>query len=70
MRDRARDEIEIVMRSSSPCPLIASLISLCLPLSSGKSVAWEDKIELAMHTGNVGSPFRKILSHVIRADDL
>ena len=25
---------------------------------------WEDKIELAMHTGNVGSPFRKRLALV------
>jgi len=33
-------------------------------VAAGKSVAWEDKVELAMHTGNVGSPFRKILSHV------
>ena len=27
-------------------------------------VRWEDKIELAMHTGNVGSPFRKHLAGV------
>ncbi len=27
-------------------------------------VRWEDKIELAMHTGNVGSPFRKRLAEV------
>jgi protein glucosyltransferase len=27
-------------------------------------VRWEDKIELAMHTGNVGSPFRKRLALV------
>jgi len=25
-------------------------------------VAWETKIELAMHTGNVGSPYRKRLA--------
>ena len=31
--------------------------------SGGESV-WDEKIELAMHTGNVGSPFRQILSKV------
>ena len=25
-------------------------------------VQWQDKIELAVHTGNVGSPFRKKLA--------
>ena len=25
---------------------------------------WEAKIELAMHTGNVGSPYRKVLARV------
>ena len=35
-------------------------------LAAGGSVRWEDKIELAMHTGNVGSPYRKILSEQAR----
>ena len=30
-------------------------------VKAGGSVEWSDKIELAMHTGNVGSPFRKVL---------
>ena len=29
-------------------------------------VRWEDKIELAMHTGNVGSPYRKKLAAVAK----
>jgi len=33
-------------------------------LEQSSHVRWEDKIELAMHTGNVGSPFRKRLSEV------
>ena len=31
-------------------------------LEQSSRVKWEDKIELAMHTGNVGSPFRKKLA--------
>ena len=31
-------------------------------LRQSEGVRWEDKIELAMHTGNVGSPFRKRLA--------
>ena len=30
-------------------------------------MAWGDKAELAMHTGNVGSPFRKALAKVAEA---
>ena len=33
-------------------------------LEQSAKVRWEDKIELAMHTGNVGSPFRKKLAEV------
>ena len=33
-------------------------------LAQSRAVRWEDKIELAMHTGNVGSPFRKRLAAV------
>ena len=31
-------------------------------VKAGGSVKWETKIELAMHTGNVGSPWRKVLA--------
>ena len=34
------------------------------------TVAWETKIELAMHTGNVGSPFRKRLAAVAEKNPL
>jgi len=33
-------------------------------VAAGKSVTWASKVELAMHTGNVGSPYRKVLSQV------
>ena len=33
-------------------------------VEAGGKAAWESKIELAMHTGNVGSPFRKELVKV------
>ena len=33
-------------------------------LQAGGSVKWGDKKELAIHTGNVGSPFRKRLAEV------
>jgi len=33
-------------------------------VAAGATVLWETKIELAMHTGNVGSPWRKILTGV------
>ena len=33
-------------------------------VQDGGSVKWEEKIELAMHTGNVGSPYRKALTKV------
>ncbi|KAL3898641.1 MAG: hypothetical protein SGPRY_012802, partial [Prymnesium sp.] len=33
-------------------------------LRESAGVRWEDKIELAMHTGNVGSPFRQRLAAV------
>jgi hypothetical protein len=33
-------------------------------LEQSARVRWEDKIELAMHTGNVGSPFRQRLARV------
>ena len=33
-------------------------------LAQSARVAWADKIGLAMHTGNVGSPFRKRLAQV------
>jgi hypothetical protein len=39
------------------------LVSDCRSHQSA-AVRWEDKIELAMHTGNVGSPFRKRLALV------
>ena len=35
-------------------------------VAAGGSVSWDSKIELAMHTGNVGSPHRKILSEVAK----
>ena len=35
-------------------------------LVQSAKVRWEDKIELAMHTGNVGSPFRKRLCEVAK----
>ena len=35
-------------------------------VEAGGSVGWETKIELAMHTGNVGSPYRKKLAEVAR----
>ena len=28
---------------------------------------WGDKVEIAMHTGNVGSPYRKMLAKVAEA---
>jgi hypothetical protein len=31
-------------------------------LQHSQRIRWEDKVELAMHTGNVGSPFRKRLA--------
>jgi hypothetical protein len=31
-------------------------------------VSWASKIELAMHTGNVGSPFRKQLGAIAAAN--
>ena len=37
-------------------------------VAAGGSVTWESKIELAMHTGNVGSPYRKTLSEVARVN--
>jgi len=33
-------------------------------LEDGSKVKWADKFEIAMHTGNVGSPHRKVLSAV------
>ena len=36
-------------------------------VAAGGSVPWESKIELAMHTGNVGSPYRKLLTQVAAA---
>ena len=33
-------------------------------VSAGGNVTWDAKIELAMHTGNVGSPFRRKLAAV------
>ena len=38
--------------------------ALFRPRSAG--VRWEQKIELAVHTGNVGSPFRKRCAHTPR----
>ena len=35
-------------------------------MTAGGKVAWGEKIELAMHTGNVGSPSRKLLSQVAK----
>ena len=35
-------------------------------VEQGGSVRWEDKVELAMHTGNVGSPFRQALAAAAR----
>ncbi|KAL1507912.1 hypothetical protein AB1Y20_007517 [Prymnesium parvum] len=37
-------------------------------LEESARVRWEDKIELAMHTGNVGSPYRKKLAAVAEAN--
>ncbi|KAL1511513.1 hypothetical protein AB1Y20_006321 [Prymnesium parvum] len=37
-------------------------------LRESASIRWEDKIELAMHTGNVGSPFRKRLAETAAAN--
>ena len=37
-------------------------------VAEGGSVPWESKLELAMHTGNVGSPFRKVLAQVAKAN--
>jgi hypothetical protein len=37
-------------------------------LEQSARVRWEDKIELAMHTGNVGSPFRKRLATVAQSN--
>ena len=35
-------------------------------VQAGGKAAWEGKIELAMHTGNVGSPFRQRLAGVAK----
>ena len=35
-------------------------------VAQSAAVRWADKIELAMHTGNVGSPFRKRLAEVAK----
>ena len=37
-------------------------------VKAGGSVGWGSKIELAMHTGNVGSPYRKVLAEVTKAN--
>jgi hypothetical protein len=37
-------------------------------LEAGRSVQWADKTELAIHTGNVGSPHRKILCGVAQSN--
>jgi len=36
-------------------------------LEQSARVRWEDKVELAMHTGNVGSPYRKKLAAAAKA---
>ena len=37
-------------------------------VAQGRRVRWDDKIELAMHTGNIGSPFRKRLAEVAKGN--
>ena len=37
-------------------------------IRSGAAAAWEGKVELAMHTGNVGSGPRKRLAAVAKAN--